>query len=76
MYYKYFADHLEHCEVITYADDTVIFISDKNVSNIEPKLNIGLEKVLVYFQERKIKGYAFWFESPVEKGWKPFKCHV
>ena len=49
MYYKYFADHLEYCEVITYADDTVIFISDKNVSNIETKLNKDLDKISAYF---------------------------
>ena len=39
--YNDFADHLEYCIVITYTDDTVIFISDKNVSNIETKLKIS-----------------------------------
>ena len=44
-----FSDHLEYCDVITFADDTVIIISDKNHGNIETKLNIVLEKVSTYF---------------------------
>ena len=34
VFYNDFAHHLEYCNVTTYADDTIIFISDKNVSNI------------------------------------------
>ena len=33
VFYNDFVDHLEYCDVITYADDTVIFTPDKNVSN-------------------------------------------
>ena len=29
VFYNNFADHLEYCDVITYGDNTVIFISDK-----------------------------------------------
>ena len=80
-----FADHLEYCNVITYANDSIIFISDKNVSNIETELNMDLEEISANFQhneltislkKRKIRGYAFWFESSVVKEWKPIKCHV
>ena len=49
VFYNHFADHLEYCNAITYADDTVIFISDKNVSNIETKLNKDLDKISAYF---------------------------
>ena len=34
VFYNDFADHLEYCDVITYADDILIFISDKNASNM------------------------------------------
>ena len=49
VFWNDFAEHLEHCDVITYADDTVIFISGKNLSNIETKLNMDLEKISAYF---------------------------
>ena len=45
VFYNDFADHLEYCDVITYVDDTLIFIPDKNVSNIETKLNMDLQKI-------------------------------
>ena len=48
VFHNDFADHLEYCDSITYVDDTVIFITDKNVSNIETKLNVVLEKI-AYF---------------------------
>ena len=49
VFYNDFADHLEYCNAITYTDDTVIFVSDKNVSNIETKLNKDLDKISAYF---------------------------
>ena len=49
MFYNDFADHLEYCNITTYSDDTVIFMSDKNVSNIETKPNMDLEKISAYF---------------------------
>lgn len=45
VFWNDFAEHLEYCDVMTYADDTVIFISGKNLSNIETKLNMDLEKI-------------------------------
>ena len=49
VFYNDFADHLKYCNVVTCGDDTVIFISDKNVSNIETKLNMDLGKISAYF---------------------------
>ena len=50
VFYNDFAEHLTYCDVITYADDTVVFIADKNVQNIEIKLrNKDLEKISAYF---------------------------
>ena len=49
VFYNDFADHLEYCDVIAYADDTVIFISNKSVGNIETKLIMDLENVLANF---------------------------
>ena len=88
MFHNDFADLLEYCNLITYADDTVIFISNKSVSNTETKLNMDLEKVSTYFLFFILSTYFHlnalvinikkgkWFESSVEKWWKPFKCHV
>ena len=49
MFHNDFADLFEYCNLITYADDTVIFISNKSVSNIETKLNMDLEKISTDF---------------------------
>ena len=49
VFYNDFANNLEHCKAITYADDTVIAISEKNVSNIETKLKKNLDKTSAYF---------------------------
>ena len=49
MFYNDFVYHLEYCNVIIYADDNVFFISNKNVSNIETKLNKDLENMPAYF---------------------------
>ena len=54
VFYNDFSDHLEYCNAITYADDTVNFISDKNVSNIETKLSKDLDKTSVYFHLNKL----------------------
>ena len=38
-------DYLEHCDVTLYADDTVLFISDKSLHNIKSYMNLDLEKL-------------------------------
>ena len=39
-------DYLEHCDVTLYADDTVLFISDKSLHNIKSYMNLDLEKLM------------------------------
>ena len=77
MFYNDFADHLEYCNVVTYADDTKIFISDKNLSDIETKLNIDLEKISACFhlnelainlKKRKSKIMLFGSSERLKKG--------
>ena len=65
MFHNDFADLLEYCNLITYADDTVIFISDKSVSNIETKLNMDLEKISTDF-------YLNEFVNNIKKGKSEF----
>ena len=36
---------MEHCDVTLYADDTVLFISDKSLHNIKSCINSDLEKL-------------------------------
>ena len=43
VFYIYFVDHFEYRNVITYADDNKVFVPDKNVNNVERKLNIDLQ---------------------------------
>ena len=83
--YKDSADRLECFDVITYADDTVIFISKKNVRNIKTRLNIDLEKISTFFylnelviniKKGKTKVMLFSSSQQLKKGWKSFKCHV
>ena len=64
VFYNDFVDHLEYCDVITYADDTVIFIPDKNVSNNWNKIKHGSRKNIMLF------GSSRWLKK------KPFKCQV
>ena len=49
VFYNGFANDLEYFKAITHADDTVIAISEKNVSNIETKLKKNLDKISAYF---------------------------
>ena len=38
-------DYLDHCDVTLYADDTVLFISDKSLHNIKSYMNSDLEEL-------------------------------
>ena len=44
LYINDLPDYLEHCDVTLYADDTVLFISDKSLHNIKSHMNSGLGK--------------------------------
>ena len=45
LYINDLPDYLEHCDVTLYADDTVLFISDKSLHNIKSHMNSDLEKL-------------------------------
>ena len=45
LYINDLLDYLEHCDVTLYADDTVLFISDKSLHNIKSHMNSDLEKL-------------------------------
>ena len=48
MFYNDFPDHIQSCEVIMHADDTVIFHANKNPTVIENQLNKDVENVKNY----------------------------
>ena len=48
MFYNDFPDHIQSCEVIIYADDTVIFCANKDPTVIENQLNKDMENVKNY----------------------------
>ena len=48
MFYNDFPDHIQSCEVIMYADDTVIFYANKNPTVIENQLSKDMENVKNY----------------------------
>jgi hypothetical protein len=54
IYFNDFQDNLEFCDVIQFADDTVIFVSGKSVSEIEKKLNIDLVSISNFFMENEL----------------------
>lgn len=45
MYINDLPDYLEHCDVTLYADDTVLFISDKSLHNMKSYMNSDMEKL-------------------------------
>ena len=36
---------INHCEIILYADDAVVYCADKSCENIESQLNIDIDQV-------------------------------
>ena len=53
MYNNDLPDYLEHCDVTLYADDTVLFISDKSLHNIKSYMKSDLEKLNTELAEVK-----------------------
>ena len=45
LYINDLPDYLKHCDVTLFADDTVLFISDKSLHNIKSYMNSDLEKL-------------------------------
>ena len=54
MFYNDFPDHIQSCEVIIYADDTVIFFANKDPTAIENQLNKDMENVKNYCFTNKL----------------------
>ena len=48
MFYNDFPDHIQGCEVIMHADDTVIFCANKDPTVIENQFNKDMENVKNY----------------------------
>ena len=47
-------DNLNHCKIIQYADDTVIFFADKNAKIIEDTLNMELHQIGRYCEQNEL----------------------
>ena len=45
VYFNDLAKCVLHSSIIVYADDTVIFVSDKNISDIQHKLTYDLDNI-------------------------------
>ena len=54
IYFNDFSDCLIHCDVIQFADDTVILVSAKNIDEIEKMLNSNLKNISQYFVENEL----------------------
>ena len=54
MYFNDFSNCLKSCETIQFADDTVIYTSDKSVEVIASKLNLNLKSIADYFHKNEL----------------------
>ena len=54
IYFNDFPECLEKCNCIMYADDTVIYVADKNIEKIEKCLENDLERIAHYFDESQM----------------------
>lgn len=54
LHFNDLGDCLKHDEVIQFADDTVIYVSDKCFVTIQRKLNEDLQSVSRYFKENEL----------------------
>ena len=45
LYINDLPDYLKHCDITLYADDTVLFISDKSLHKVKSYMNSDLEKL-------------------------------
>ena len=53
IYYD-FIDHVPNLEVIMYADDTVIYVGEKDVNKIQEHLNEGLHNISDYYRRNEL----------------------
>jgi len=49
-----FTERLKHSTVLMYADDTVLYVSNKKPAEIERCLNQDMKNVFSYFQENEL----------------------
>ena len=49
-----FVEVLQHCEVVKFADGTVVYLSGNDVTEIERKLNLDLKNVSEYFTNNEL----------------------
>ena len=54
IFFDDFDNILKHSNVIKFADDTVIYVSNKNKTNIENQLNEDLERISKYFHDNEL----------------------
>ena len=54
IFFNDFSEILMHCDVIQFADDTVILVSAKDVQSIESMLNIDLKNMSKFFTENEL----------------------
>ena len=54
MHFNAAHNFLRNCKIITYADDTVVFVSGSSLDEIEGKLNNDLQHLKVWFDENEL----------------------
>jgi hypothetical protein len=54
VFFDDFVDNIQHSNVITYADDTVICYSNNDVNKTEDVLNAGMETIGKYCKENEV----------------------
>ncbi len=54
VFFNDIADRIQHSNVITYADDTVVYYSSNDVSGIEDILNLEMENIGKYCRENEL----------------------
>lgn len=54
MHFDGIAASLKHCKILMYADDTVIYYPDKNISDIEQKLKADFSKLISWFRDNQL----------------------
>ena len=54
VFFNDFEDSLNFSHVVQFADDTVIYVADKSLSEIERKLNSDLENISSYFMSNEL----------------------
>ena len=54
IFFNDFPDVLQKCEVVQFADDTVVYVSAKDAKEIESLLNHDLQNIGHYFRQNEL----------------------